>query len=670
MKRNKIIAVVLAVALIGSLAGVSAFAAGKQSDNTAGTPAAVTENAVESSAIASSSSETVYVIANADGSAQKVVVSQKYAADDANAAQEAKTTLTDPQNVKGDNCWQGTTDKPLPVTIAVTYTLDGKTVTAAELAGKSGHVTMRFDYTNTQYETKTINGKSAKIYVPFAVLTGALLDSDRFTNVSVTNGKLVDDGDHTIVVGMAFPGLQESLDLDTDTLEIPAWVEVEADVTDFTLDTTLTVVTNSVFNDVEEDDLDSSALDDLSADMDKLTDAMEQLMDGSDELYDGLNTLLSSSYTLSDGVGQLTSGLKTLDSNSAQLNAGAETVFNTLLDTVNTQLKANQELAEAVGEGNMPTLTISSYYDELSKLINLFDRDQVVAKATQIAREKVTAKVDANMDTIRTKVTTVVETSVTQQVTAIVQENVTAQVTAGVRQKVQDSVMASLELTTAYDALDQETKAQVDAAVDQQMASNDIQQTIAATVKAQMDSDDVKATITAQVNEQMASETVQQLLEAKVQEARQQAIEEAMLTEEVQNPIQEAAAKAGAATQQLLAVRQQLDSYNVFYKGLRSYTAGVAEAAAGAVKLNSSMPDLISGVKKLRDGAGELADGLKELNEEGIQKLVDAFDGDLSQLSDRLSALRDVSRAYQGFTTQSDSGVKFIFRTAAIESED
>ena len=332
MKKNRIIAIVLAVALVGSLAGVSAFAA---SGNTQSTPAADTaaqKKDVQETAASHTSSETVYVIANADGSAQKVIVSQKYDVDDTNAAQEAQSTLTDPQNVKGDNCWQGTTDKALPVTVAITYTLDGKTVTAEELAGKSGHVTMRFDYTNTQYETKTIGGKQEKIYVPFAVLTGALLDSDHFTNVSVTNGKLVDDGDHTVVVGMAFPGLQETLALDTDTLEIPTYVEVEADVTGFTLDTTLTVVSNSLLNDMDDDKLDDSALDDLSADMDKLTDAMTQLMDGSDELYDGLDTLLDSSKELSDGVGKLTSGLKTLDSNSAQLNAGAETVFNTLLE--------------------------------------------------------------------------------------------------------------------------------------------------------------------------------------------------------------------------------------------------------------------------------------------------------------------------------------------------
>ena len=128
MKKNRIIAIVLAVALVGSLAGVSAFAA---SGNTQSTPAADTaaqKKDVQETAASHTSSETVYVIANADGSAQKVIVSQKYDADDANAAQEAQSTLTDPQNVKGDNCWQGTTDKALPVTVAITYTLDGKTV--------------------------------------------------------------------------------------------------------------------------------------------------------------------------------------------------------------------------------------------------------------------------------------------------------------------------------------------------------------------------------------------------------------------------------------------------------------------------------------------------------------------------------------------------------------
>ena len=199
MKNVQIIAAALAVTLAGSLTGISAFAANKQ-DTDATTPEpAATASAVESAS--SAAGETVYIIANTDGSAKKVIVSQQYDKDDPNAAQEAQSSLTDAQNVKGDSCWQGTTDKALPVTTAITYTLDGKVVSAEALAGKSGHVTIRFDYTNTQYETKTINGKSQKIYVPFAALTGLLLDSDSFSNVSVTNGKLVDDGDRTVVAG-------------------------------------------------------------------------------------------------------------------------------------------------------------------------------------------------------------------------------------------------------------------------------------------------------------------------------------------------------------------------------------------------------------------------------------------------------------------------------------
>lgn len=639
MKKNRIIAIVLAAALVCSLAGVSALAAGNQKTDTASPAAAQTDSA--DTTPPSATGETVYVIANTDGSAKKVIVSQKYDPDDPNAAQEAQSSLTDAQNVKDDNCWQGTTDKPLPVTMHITYTLDGKSVSADALAGKSGHVTMRFDYENTQYETKTIAGKSQRIYVPFAVLTGAILDSDNFRNVSVTNGKLVDDGDHTVVVGMAFPGLQENLALDTDKLEIPSYVEVSADVTDFSIETTLTVVTNSVFNDVEEDKLDKDALDELSDDLDKLTDAMEQLMDGSNELFDGLDTLLDKSHDLADGVGQLSSGLKKLDASSAQLNEGAKTVFNTLLDTANKQLQANESLSEA--GITIPTLTISNYADVLNGVIAKLDPDSVIAQAEAAARQQVTAAVRAQEDTVRA--------AVTEQV----RQNVSDNVTAAVKASVLEGVLESQGMTQKqYVVADDTVKMAVSSAVDAKMNTETVQQNISATVSAQMASPEVKALIDQSTEQQIS------LL-----------IEQNMNSETVRAQIDAATAQASAGAKQLLALRQQLDSYNTFYIGLQTYTAGVAEAAAGAVKLNKNMPGLIDGVKKLRDGSLELADGIKELNEEGIEKLVDAFDGDLTELSDRLQATIDVSRDYRSFIGSGDSGdgVKFIFRTDAIEND-
>ena len=54
-----------------------------------------------------------------------------------------------------------------------------------ELAGKSGKVTIRYTYKNNQYEMRDINGKQEKIYVPFAMLTGIVLDNDVFTNIDL-----------------------------------------------------------------------------------------------------------------------------------------------------------------------------------------------------------------------------------------------------------------------------------------------------------------------------------------------------------------------------------------------------------------------------------------------------------------------------------------------------
>lgn len=65
-----------------------------------------------------------------------------------------------------DVYYQGTSDKELPVTLKVTYTLDGKEVTAEELAGRSGHVVIRFDYENNQYENVEIDGKEEKSTFP------------------------------------------------------------------------------------------------------------------------------------------------------------------------------------------------------------------------------------------------------------------------------------------------------------------------------------------------------------------------------------------------------------------------------------------------------------------------------------------------------------------------
>ena len=147
----------------------------------------------------------------------------------------------------------------LPVGVKISYKLDGKEMSPESLTGKSGKITIRFDYTNSAYEMKKINGKEEKIFVPFAMLTGMILDNDIFRNVEVTNGKLINDGMRSVVAGAAFPGLQDSLGLDKNDLEIPEYIEITADVTDFKMGMTATIATNEIFNEIDTDKLDSDS---------------------------------------------------------------------------------------------------------------------------------------------------------------------------------------------------------------------------------------------------------------------------------------------------------------------------------------------------------------------------------------------------------------------------
>ena len=415
-------------------------------------------------------------------------------------------------------------------------------------------------------------------------------------------------------------------------------MEISADVTDFTLETTLTVVSNSLLNEVDADDLTSGDLGSLSDSLGKLTDAMDQLMDGSSQLYDGLCTLLDSCGQLSDGVDQLTDGLNQLSSNSSALNAGAKQVFTSLLAMADEQLQP--QLAQA--GITIPSLTIDNYATVLGGVLAQLDKAGTLAE--QAAREQVTAAVEAARDQIRAAVT------------EAVQQQVTAQVTEQVRQQVLGQVLNAMGYTMEQYQQSPELKAQVDAAVELQMQTPAMQQTISENVTALM-----------------GTEEIRQKIDAATEQQVQLKIEETMASDEVQQKIMAATEQASAGAVQIRSLKQQLDQYNVFYMGLNSYTAGVDQAAAGAQRLQSNMPALLDGVKQLRDGAMQLSDGLKQFNEEGVEKLVSVLGDDVEGLAERLTATVEVSRNYRSFsglTDGMDGAVRFIYRTEAVEKAE
>lgn len=691
-KCKKIVAIGLCAALCLGGAGLAFAQTGSKTETTA--PAAESVSSTVAQNI--SKDETVYVLAGADGSVKKIIVSDWIKNQLGSATVTDKSDLNNIENVKGDESYsvngdnmkvwdaqgndiyyQGDIQKELPVGMSVSYTLDGKTISADELAGKSGKVTIRFDYDNRQYETVQINGTNQRIYVPFAMLTGMILDNDCFSNVQVSNGKLVNDGDRTVVAGLAFPGLQENLALSRDQLSIPDYVEVTADVKNFSLGMTVTLACNDVFSQI--DDVNFTTADGATASIGKLTDAMTQLLDGSSALYDGLSTLLDKSKELATGVeelaagakairdgagsvdegtaalkaglAELSTGLNTLSSNSEALNEGAEKVFTTLLSTAATQIRQ--------AGLTVPDLTIDNYAQVLNELITSLDENAVYEKALQqvtaaveenrpLITEKVTAAVRQQVEekvtaVVRQQVEVKVTEAVKQQVTATVTEAVKQQVTATVTDAVKQQVTATVIQTAAgmsvenYNAavsagmVPQEKQDAINAAIQAQMSSEAIQAKITENVTAQMSSDTVKAKITENIDAQMESDTVKakitentdaQMESDTVKATIAENTDAQMKTEDIQKTIsQQIELQVKKAISENMAsdtVQSQLTAASEGAKTLISLKASLDDYNAfylGLLSYTQGVDTAAAGADQLNSGADQLKEGTAALKE-------------------------------------------------------
>jgi len=591
-----------ALVLTGMGGAYSALASGSES---AAPLPAVSRAAAAADAAAPVKDETVYVLAGSDGGVEKVIVSDWLKNTAGSAALAGPAGLAGLENVKGNESaalqdgavvWdaqgrdiycQGVSDGALPVEMRISYTLDGKTVTAGELAGKSGHVVIRFDYVNRQYREVELDGRMERIYVPFAMLTGMVLDNDVFTNVEISSGRIYSDGSRTVAAGIAFPGLQDSLDLDSGKLEIPDSVEVSADVTDFRLAETFTIADGSFFSDLDTGKLDDAG--DLSGSLRELADAMDQLMDGSDQLRDGLSELLERSGQLAGGIDQLAEGADGLCQGTDELKEGAGALHT-----------GAEELEEGAGTLGLGVQQLDEGAKALDQgLETLAAQNDTLNGGAQKVFETLLASAESQLR------------AAGGEVPALTAENYA---------QVLDGVSASLKGTPAG----------------KQVAG----------LKASLDSYSAFC-------QGLAGYT------AGVAQAAEGAAGLADGTARLQAGADELRAGAGQLSAGAGALRE----------GAVQLADGAAQLRGGLVQLQSGVPALIGGVTQLRDGAGELSGGLREFDEKGIQKLVDAVDGDLAGLTDRIRAVADAAGSYTSFSGNggAEDQVKFVYRTQAIK---
>lgn len=321
--------------------------------------------------------ESVHVTASADGMAREVESEIVLRATKDGQKIADVSTLTNIRNTEGEEefardrdgilLWENRGEdihykgdgsaEDLPLALSISYTMDGMLCTPQMLAGKSGHLVMRFDYKNLLTQDVDQDGETKQAPVPLTALTLVPLDGDVFSNVSVTNGKVVSLGDSGAVVGLVLPGLRESLELDslsyTEDADIPDYLEIEADVQNFALDFTATMVSTGLFDDVKDEDLEfDNELGDADADIDSAVNTMysaaDQLADAVSQVRKGLSAISDAQGTALENLTAQSKNLEKLFAAFTVLEDDPETQdVNEALLTLAGLLKAAQEAAGA-----------------------------------------------------------------------------------------------------------------------------------------------------------------------------------------------------------------------------------------------------------------------------------------------------------------------------------
>ena len=201
-----------------------------------------------------------------------------------------------------DIYYEGNTEKELPIECKITYKLDGKEISKDEIIGKSGKVNVKLEFTNKEKRQEMINGKMQTMYVPFIVGVGTVIDNENNKNIEISSGKVIDNGNKTFAMGIALPGMQESLGIDKNTLEIPDMVEISMEAKNFEMNEIYCFATPKL---IDEDDLN------ILNKIDKFYGMAEELKDGSSKLVEGSNRLAEGSKQLNAGTHELSSKLNT-----------------------------------------------------------------------------------------------------------------------------------------------------------------------------------------------------------------------------------------------------------------------------------------------------------------------------------------------------------------------
>lgn len=606
--------------------------------------------------------ETVYTNAKSNGEQYQTIVTDHLINEEDEKLLKDMTNLLNIENTSGDEkftqdgeslVWEadsndiyykGETNQELPVKLNIKYELDGKEISSDEIAGKSGKVKITISFENKEEHEVQINGKTEKMYTPFVVATGTYINNDNNKNIEVTNGKAIDDGSKTMVVGLTFPGMQESLNIDKDTLEIPTSIEITMETTNFEMNNIINYTTPKLIEDSELDIF--SKLDDIYSKVETLQSASKQIENGAKTLSDGTTTYVEKSEEFNQALNKFSNGVSSTNTSYSSIDTGIKNLNAQVPDlTLGTK-----SLSDNLGAVNNGVKTMSDMLDGSQESMNNLKSgaqgiskgltDLSAAMKTTDYKEQID-KINSQIDTNKKMITSLNTT--TDQLKKVSQDTTLSEATAqAIKAQIvaNESTITTLEADNAY--------------LDNMITSLNASNTQISGLKQQVDTlaqsaKDVSDGVNGLLDQVGVLNTKIKVLNTSTGEMAVGA-----------NKLYKGTLGLEAGTTKLAQGSEQMK-------------AGLSTINTSSQALYSANNQLVEGAKTIQSGATELAEGTAEFNKTGIDVICNYITGDLKNLETRAEKLKELSDEYNTFTKLDDENkgkVKFITIVDSIKKDD
>lgn len=636
MKKNKIIALVLATSVIGSIASPISVLA---------------ENIVVSDTLKDTSSndtestdkeEVVYINLNNNGSVNKVyavnIFDNKNIVDYGNYSEVRNMNTNDvldysdgkviATNSSDKLYYEGVLENTeIPWNIDISYYLDGEEVSSEEIPGCSGSLEIKMSITS--------NEKCNSVFFENYALQGTiLLDTQKCTNIEAEGATMANVGSQKQLSYMILPNKGKE-------------ITIKANVKDFEMDS---ISLNGVKFNL-----------DLDVNTEELTDKVKELTDAIDEINSGATTLKNGTSTLNSGTGELLSGVNSLNSGVDSLNSGILRVKEGL-ETLNSKSSSltggSKKILDALNEINSALENVSVSSESIAQLVSASSEikngiDNLVSGATSLnsnigysTYKGIMNSNGLNIDSLQGRNASEVN-DIKSQIQSLteVKNNLIAD---GASEN--DSNILAIEntirkLTEVIGLLQKNSGAISGVESYLNNVSTGAQELLTGTT-------------TLQEKYGQFNEAIKSLSE------KLSGLGESMSTLSK-------------------AISQLTTQYKIFDTGVNDYTQGVATLLEGYSKIVSGSTDLKSGTETLKNGANSLNSGVSSLYE-GTTKLSDGtgelndktsnLDGEINdEVDGMVSELTGNLEEVVSFVSEKNTNVEsvqFVIKTPAIEKEE